>query len=527
VAASTLYARLVNATASLNELRAWYIQRAVRSKRQLLEVLLQFFDNHFNTEYHKSRNWFRSNVVTNSAERGWLATNFEFREVEQWRAALLRPDCTFRDLLEISAESPAMVIYLDSVLSSNNRPNENYPREVLELFTMGSDNGYTQADIDELSRAWTGVRVAKKALAHANDVFAPPVANAASDAGVWALHFQTNYHDTSVKRLFTNGTVAARFGLPYAGQPYSLTLSNGGGTNGWRDMAQVIDHLANLPYTQEFISVKLCRLFVHEGFEFGAYDYTASNLSPEAQLIQACLTAWRTPGPDGRQGNIRSILRTIFRSELFRGHGASQQKVKTSLEFAVSAVRALRASDGQGRFTADTDGYGIAGVSANNDNKNSALNHMGGMILFDRPDPDGWPEFGRSWLNTATLCERIRFCHQFLVRPGDVRKDDDYGTPGTYNVCDPVKLLKMKLPPSRWNDAVGVADYFLGILYPGEGKANLDAHRNNAVEFLNTNDANPPASSPFSSLGHSSLAYDGRVRGMVGLLMSFPGFQEQ
>src|SRR5688572_21516819 len=275
---STIYARLTNSTATLDDLRAWLSYRAVRSKTQLLEILAQFWDNHFNTQYGKSRQWFsdRYGALTNESE---LAANLEFRETAQWRAVLMNPNGTFYDLLKISAESPAMMIYLDSVLSSRSTPNENYPRELLELFTMGSDNGYTQNDINELSKAWTGVRVVKKSPENANNVFAPAVANYTNDVGVWVLHFATNSHNTGVKRLFTNTVVDPRFGSPYGGTSYSLILSNGTGTNGWRDMAQVVSHLANLPYTQEFISVKLCQLFVHENFEFGVYDYRPATLS--------------------------------------------------------------------------------------------------------------------------------------------------------------------------------------------------------------------------------------------------------
>lgn len=513
---SSIYARLTNSMATIDDLRAWVSYRAVRSRTQLLEVLAQFWDNHFNTQYGKSRQWFSDNygALTNESE---LATNFEFRETAQWRQVLMNPNGTFLDLLKISAESPGMMIYLDSVLSSRSTPNENYPRELLELFTMGSDNGYTQNDINELSKAWTGVRVVKKSPENANNLFAPAVASYTNDAGTFVLHFATNSHNTTVKRLFTNTVVAARFGPPYAGQSYSLILSNGLGTNGWRDMPQVIAHLANLPYTQEFISAKLCQLFVNENFEFAVYDYTQPNLSPEAQLLRDCMTAWRTPGPDGRQGNLRAILRTIFNSALFRSHGSSQQKVKSPFEFAVSAVRALRANVGGTNYTADTDGYDIR----------TPLNRMGNMNLFDREEPDGYPETGRLWLNTANLCERMRFAQHLCMASNSSIKDDDYGGSGDDNTANPVLLLKTKAPAQSWNDAGAVADFFVGLLFPGEGRANLDLERRAAVEYLNANDTATPNSSPFNALGDSSAAYDGRVRSMVGMLMSLPRFQEQ
>ena len=146
-------------TATLADLRAWFVQNAVGSKRQLLEVLSQFLENHFVTEYSKSFDYLDQYYDDGGSILNSLAANWEYREMTKWRAALMRPDCTFYDLLKISAESPAMIVYLDTVNSRGDGPNianENYAREILELFTMGVDNGYDQNDIVAQSRAWTG-----------------------------------------------------------------------------------------------------------------------------------------------------------------------------------------------------------------------------------------------------------------------------------------------------------------------------------------------------------------------------------
>src|SRR5258706_2535875 len=76
------------------------------------------------------------------------------------------------------------------------------------------------------------------------------------------------------------------------------------------------------------------------------------------------MRAWRTPAADGRQGNLRAVLREIFNSALFRGNGASQQKVKNPLRVAAAAIRALRSpTSDNGVYTADTDWYGITSVT--------------------------------------------------------------------------------------------------------------------------------------------------------------------
>ena len=97
---------------------------------------------------------------------------------------------------------------------------------------------------------------------------------------------------------------------------------------------------------------------------------------------------------------------------------------------------------------------------------------------------------------------------------------------GNNNLTDPVALLKMKLNSSLWNNAGAVADYFLSILYPAEGKANLDLYRQAAVSFLNTSDDGLTASS-FTVLGNTTPGYDTRVRAMVSMLMTIQRVQEQ
>jgi uncharacterized protein (DUF1800 family) len=551
--AGVLRARLdaANWGVTLDEMRRWYTLNGVGSSAQLLEVLTQFFENHFVTYHAKSVDYFDAFYDGSILDR--IATDLEYREVSRWRAALLNPNCTFYDLLKIHVESPAEIIYLDTVNSRGDGTriaNENYARELLELFTMGVDNGYDQNDIVHMSRAWTGWTVDLVDRDEMNNPFAvrstqygqyPGVgANAVSNiVGVWSFVYNTNWHGTNRQPLLsvwdpaspaTNPVatgpkiVPARFGAPWAGRSYQLTLPRRTGTAGLQDGYDVIRHLSELPFTAEYLSVKLARVFVHDEFpnptttpglpEYDFYNYADPNHSDEAELIHQCLIAWDTPGPDGRKGNIRSVLRTIFNSELFRSHAGSRQKVKTPFEFVVSALRSLRSASPNGSVTAFTDG-----------NVASQLSRMGGMSLFNRSDPDGYPELGPPWISAGTLAERLRFVQTLCMtgtRPGDAGA----------NTVDPVALLKSKLPSTAWNNAGRVADYFLTLFYAGEGAANLDLYRQAAVNFLNTRDDGTPAPANelFSALPNGAgagSAYDTRVRGLVSMLMTLPRFQEQ
>ncbi len=280
----------------------------------------------------------------------------------------------------------------------------------------------------------------------------------------------------------------------------------------------MVRHLANLPFTEEYISIKLCRLFVHDNFpnptthtdepEYTFYDYTNPAHSEEAELVHQCMLAWENGSP---KGNIRSVLATIFNSALFRNQGAALQKVKTPLEYVISAVRALRSANANASYTANTDG-----------NFSTQLSRMGNMSLFNRDAPDGYPESGPSWISAGTLAERLRFVQALLSNPAS--RPTDAGGAST----DPVALLKKKLPAASWNNAGDVADYFLSILYPGEGKANLDLYRSAAMAFLNDGSADStPSATLFASLSNTSANYDTRVRGMVSWLMTLQRFQEQ
>jgi hypothetical protein len=326
--------------------------------------------------------------------------------------------------------------------------------------------------------------------------------------------------------------VPARFGLPWAGLNCQLVIPPGRtSTNGIRDGYDVLAHLANLPMTAEYISVKLCRLFVHDDFpnpttrpelpEYAFYDYTNPQRSSEAELVRQCMLAWWNSNP---RGQIRPVLTTIFNSELFRTRAGVSHKVKTPLEYAASVLRATRVARADGSFTAGTDGFSITGTSR--DGAKAPLTRMGSMLLFDRDSPDGYPENGPSWVSAGTLAERVRFTQAALMAPNDTAKNDGMNTSENGNLTDPVALLKLKLPPAQWSNAGAVADYFLSVFFPAEGAANLAEYRGTAVSFLNTAD-NGSTSSPFASLGTSSTTYDTRVRGMVAMLLIQQRFQEQ
>jgi hypothetical protein len=171
----------------------------------------------------------------------------------------------------------------------------------------------------------------------------------------------------------------------------------------------------------------------------------------------------------------------------------------------------LRSENADGTATAQPDGSSMA----------NAMIRMGSMRLFDRAEPNGYPEDAAPWISAGTLAERLRWVQALCIASGG----NGHADAGNC-VANPVALLKKKLPSGQWNDAGAVADYFLSILLPGEGKANLDLYRTASINFLNTAD-NGTTASPFASVVNTTTTYDTRVRGMVAAIMTSQRFHEQ
>jgi uncharacterized protein (DUF1800 family) len=253
----------------LEELTRSTVLRATYSNRQLQEVMVEFWTDHFNIDSSKG-------------DCRWLKT-WDDREVIR-RHGL----GNFRDLLEASAMSPAMLWYLDGranrVSSPEDKPNENYARELLELHTLGVDGGYTQRDVMEVARCLSGWTV------RSDEWF-----------GQGEIRFVSEWHDNTEKEVL--------------GQ----RISAGGGPG---DLNRVLDLVASHPSTARHIATKLCRKFISDAPPAGAVDRVAKVFRDT-------------------QGEIASCLRTLFASQEFLD--ARGAKFKRPFRFLVSSLRAVGA----------------------------------------------------------------------------------------------------------------------------------------------------------------------------------------
>lgn len=238
-----------------------FVRHAVYADHQLREVMAWFWDNHFNTTYQTHSN-----------------SLFELNENELFRSNALG---NFRVLLGVSARSPAMLYTLDGRSNMKDRPNENYARELMELHTMGVNGGYSQHDVEEVARAFTGWTVVDGAFS-----------------------FDASKHDTGAKSVL--------------GQ----SIAAGGGEG---DGGRVLDLLSAHPSTANFICRKLVTYFVSD--------------VPVEGLIMRCAQTFAAH--IGSADQISQVIMTILESPEFLGTTYRSAKVKTPLEFVIGAVRQL------------------------------------------------------------------------------------------------------------------------------------------------------------------------------------------
>jgi len=304
------------------ELVAARLIRASASRRQLQEVLVDFWFNHFNV----------------SADKGavrWMVSPYEREAI---RPHLLG---SFRELLGAVAHHPAMLFYLDNWASTRegfSAPkrgrlglNENYARELLELHTLGVDGGYTQEDVREVARCFTGWGIRKP-----------------NEDG--SFEFHPAAHDRGSKRVL------------------GVEIPGGGGME---DGERVLDLLATHPSTAHFIARKLAQRFVMD--------------APPPALVERVAQVFLRTG-----GDLTATYRALFESPEFWSDAARGSKVKTPLEFTVSAVRAL------------------GGTTAGDVPMVQVLNRMGQPLYRAQP-PTGWPEVAQPWVNPGALVARIDF----------------------------------------------------------------------------------------------------------------------
>ena len=323
---------------ALNQLQQAKTLRAIYSERQLQEQLTDFWFNHFN-------------VFANKDLDLWLLASYENDVIRSHVFG------RFRDLLEASAKSPAMLFYLDNYLSAdpqaakrlrshpeklrgrqyaslppvgNRGLNENYGRELMELHTLGVDASYTQQDVIEVARCFTGWTIRN---ARTKPEFA----------------FDDRVHDPRPKNVLGKKIHAG----------------------GIRGGEQVLDLLARDPHTAHHLALELAQHFVSD--------------NPPAALVDRMAVAFRKTG-----GDLREVMRAMVYSPEFWSRSAYRAKIKTPFELVVSTTRAL----GTDVDTALPLVNWITRI---------------GEPLYQCLPPTGYSDKASAWVNAGALLNRLNF----------------------------------------------------------------------------------------------------------------------
>ena len=236
------------------------LMRAIESPRQLEEVMVDFWFNHFN-------------VFSGKGQDRALVASYERDAIRPYVFG------NFRQLLGATAHHPAMLFYLDNWVSKAGGLNENYARELMELHTLGVDNGYTQKDVTELARMLTGWTYAPQRDAQ--------------------FKFDAKRHDNGYKTWLGKS-------IPPRGQA---------------EGEYALDVLAVHPATARHVSWQLAQYFVAD--------------QPPASMVERMAQTW-----SATRGDIRAVLRTMFASQEFMDQAYAGAKFKTPYRYVVSASRA-------------------------------------------------------------------------------------------------------------------------------------------------------------------------------------------
>lgn len=454
----------------VQELQQARILRAVYSERQLQEVMTDFWFNHFNIFAQKGAD----RILTTSYERD-----------------VIRPRVfgKFEDLLKATAESPAMLFYLDNWMSAApaaadlrrkgdvmpvnrrrdrgfdrlealrgrrvpagrvddritgeqarnaaqpplnaqgqiRRParglNENYAREIMELHTLGVDGGYTQQDVQEVARCFTGWTLR------------------APRQGAEFL-FNPRIHDDGEKVVL------------------GKKIAAGGGV---RDGYAVIHLLATHPSTARFISTKLARKFVAD--------------EPPRSLVDRMAETFRKT-----DGDLRQVLMTMFKSQEFWAPENYRAKIKTPLEMTVSAVRAIGAeTNGGPQF-------------------HRWMAQMGEGLFLAQP-PTGYPDTAEHWVNSGALLQRMNFALALSANR----------IPGT--------RVELSAPENATKTSQ-LVDHYIKLLLRGEVSPQTRTTIDKSLNESQMAALDRPAEG-------ADAAKAAKVAKVVGLILGSPEFQRQ
>ena len=330
---------------NINHARQRWLFRMVHSDRPLQEKMTLFWHNHFATGYTK----IAGALGATESARYLAAKASDDPGRVRGQIEMLRDNALgrFKDILLAIAKDTAMLVWLDGRTNTKAKPQENFGREIMELFTVGVGN-YTEADVYAAARVFSGWNLQRP--------------GAATDG---TQHYEFVYnggqHETTAKTF--------SFAIyPDGGK----TIPARSAADGMQDGIDFINGLAAHPNTARYLATKLYRFFVNE---FGAVNVTFVNRVASVYLQN--------------QGDMRAVMREVLRSPEFWDAGAYFARYSWPAEFVVRSFKDV----------------GWSGFSVND--ALTPLSNMG-QILYEPPDVSGW-DAGQSWFSTSAMLARMNF----------------------------------------------------------------------------------------------------------------------
>jgi uncharacterized protein (DUF1800 family) len=329
---------------NINHSRQRWLFRMVHSNRPLQEKMTLFWHNHFATGYNKI-----AGIYTGEGARYLAAKASEDPGQVRGQLEMLRDNAlgSFKDILLAIAKDTAMLVWLDGRTNTKAMPQENFGREIMELFTVGVGN-YTEPDVYAAARVFSGWNLARPGAA-------------ADGSQHYEFSYIANNHDVAAKTF--------SFAIyPDGGK----TIPARAAAAGMQDGIDFINGLAAHPNTARYLATKLYRFFVSE---FGAVNETFVNRVAAVYL--------RTGG------SMREVMREVLSSPEFWDASAYFTRYSWPAEFVTRAFKDV----------------GWSGFSVND--ALTPLANMG-QILYEPPNVAGW-ELGQSWFSTSAMLARMNF----------------------------------------------------------------------------------------------------------------------
>jgi uncharacterized protein (DUF1800 family) len=346
-------------TLVIEDARQRWLFRMVHSPAPLQEKMTLFWHHHFATAYSK----LAGIVGTTDATRMMAAKPSEDPGGAKGQLEILRENAlgNFRDLLVTMAQDIAMMYWLDNRLNTRTNPQENFGRELMELFTFGVEN-YTEPDVYAAARVFSGWGVARTGTAGAAGAY-------------WRFNYNAAQHDTNAKEF--------SFAVYPGG---GRRIEARGSASGMQDGLDLIAGLAIHPETAKRMARRLWGFFVSE------------TVPPDASFVDAISKTYLQ-----NDTNMRPVIRAVLTSKAFVNPDNFFQRYSWPAEFVARAMKEV----------------GYVGFSV--DTARSAMINMG-QQLYEPPDVNGW-DTGAGWFSTGGMLARMNFAAQLAQNQRFVLRD--------------------------------------------------------------------------------------------------------